>query len=571
MCSSCCLILLGAAFADTPVTEVRKNVDISSQLELFVSQAIDEGLLEPANSKPSIFDNDEVAAVTEYTRAAPLSRAEITCDQPYYLDFKEMLDLSDYREIYSFRETVQPSLDTGNGLEDWALTKAYIALGLNSEALVIVQQATGPQPTAYKKLATLLDNRKPGDIDYFRQLATCHEQATIWLALALLGDGQPDGARLLENQLSDLHRLPMQLRISIATLSVPALEMLGEKFLAEKLLADFTDQQIQNSSRLQFSKVFLDMGGRDRTTTAVGRFSQLQPQFQEAALTRLLRDQQSVGYAHQDILLDELITKIKGAEDEREIKASLSYALRELGADSRYQIIQQLAELPSLQANSAQAQIRQTFIISLRRDLASEDPLQNLLAIEALVNEVGILDDGPHRTNLYVPANDLAISFGFVSLSEQLALKIEITESGFLPLAKIAFRRGEFRDVYRLAQDHPDDQKVILLAALSAIHQQDRPQYRAFESRIFLQSETILSLIEHDAASGQWMVSDAVYEAAEALRNDDQYRKRVQTVLTLKRFGAATRHPVQNLTVASLPAVLQRTDRLLATHRREAR
>jgi len=567
----CCLIPLGQALAEPPPApgaDTQDIADISEKLDMFVSEAIAEGLLTPVRAKVAPADSETMAVIPSPSR--PANQPSLDCTQPYFLDFKELAQLTQYREIYALREQLNLSPAVVDTRANLNLAKAYIALGLNSEALLALRDATDPEMISYQNLAVLMDNNQQPDIAYFRQLTSCHQQAGIWLSLALLVDGQNGGARLLEQHMTEFRQLPLHLRINIAALTAPALEDQKERILGQKILADFSDDELRDSSQLQFSAAFLDLGNGNLEAEQDVQSFLNQPQYQEAALSLMLRNHRSIDIAYKDVLVGDLVRKIERAESEREIAASLSYALRELSTDSRYIPIMQLADLPILQTQSAQDEIRHYLIAGLRRDLGGEDPLHSLVAINALINESGILDGHSYRNTLYAQATTLAFGFGLISLGEELAQKADIGEASLLQRGRLAYRRGDHSSVYRLALSHPDNQPMNLLAALSAIEQYAPQQLAVFEARLDLEPETILSLIEQDAVIGQWMVSKQVYEAAEIL-TDDAHRMRVQRVINLKHIGRDVALPARAFTMADLPATLHRTGASLATPTMETR
>ncbi len=541
--------------------------DLSDKLELFVNEAINEGLLTPSATgepAPPEHQTEDTETAGHSPAIPPVQAASPACDLPYYLDFQEFKHLNQYQEIYSLREGSNQPASAGDPYADWKLTRAYIALGLNSEALMTLNRATGPQPLAYRKLTLLMENTQQPDITYFRQLTDCHQQAGIWLALALLVDNQDEGVQVLENQLMAFPHLPLQLRINFATIAVPALDTLDQRLLAQKLMTSFTGEEISNSSRLQFNQAFMQLEAGDEAAQKAVRTFLTQPQFQEAALSVLLRNQQSLDVAYKDILLDELVQKIGQAENDRQVAASLRYALQELSAGSRYQPILQLADLPALQGQSAQDDIKHHLIAALQRDLSGDDPLRNLMALDALITESNLLDDQPERGSLYDQATVLAFRFGFGSLGEELSKKAETGEAAAQQRAGLAFRRHDYPTVYSFARNHPRNQRINLLAGLSAISQRDVSRLELFEGRLTLEPETILALIEQDATSAQWMVSEDVYLAAEKLTDTEQ-RQRVERVLTLKQAAREGVTPAPNLTMARLAETLSRTGHSLET------
>ncbi len=564
----CCLILQGQARADPPVAPETDVQGITEKLDMFVSRAIVEGLLMPVSTE--IESSDSEVSARSSGLEQPGSHSALDCELPYSLDFQELAQLTQYQEIYALREQLNEPSGRVDARANWNLAKAYLALGLNSEALMLLRDASEPEPVAYQKLAGLMENNQQPDVAYFRELASCHQPAGIWLALALLADGQDGGARLLEEHMTEFRQLPLQLRINIAAISAPALEHQKERILGQKLLADFSESELRDSSQLRFSAALLDLESNSLEAEQDVQLFLNQPQFQEAALSLMLRNHRSVGSAYKDVLVDDLVRKIERAGSEREIAASLSYALRELSTDSHYIRIMQLADLPILNRLSAQEEIAHYLIVGLRRDLGSEDPMRNLLAINALVNEAGLLDSHPDRNNLYAQAIKLAFDFGFKLVGEELAHKTDTEEAALLQRVRLAFRRGDHSSVYRVAQDHPDNQPINLLAALSAIKQQDTQKLNVFEARLDPQPGAILALLEQDAASEQWMVSERVYLAAEGLTGDEQ-SLRVKRVMNLKQLGRAIAPSQPTYTMANLPEMLARTGSSLASKTRETR
>jgi hypothetical protein len=142
-----------------------------------------------------------------------------------------------------------------------------------------------------------------------------------------------------------------------------------------------------------------------------------EPLFQEQALAVLMRHDKPLSDSlHEEILLGELMKKFGQTGNDRELAASLQYALQELSGSSHYQPIMELAGMPALQNESAaQKEIRRQFIKGLERDLASDNRLRNLAAINALVSDPGILETAPERTTLYRSGASLAVRFGLVS------------------------------------------------------------------------------------------------------------------------------------------------------------
>ena len=558
-----------AAGPDSAVAEKSTHKsNLSSDLDSFVRGAISEGLLTPSDDsqakqvEPPGSDHGAPARKAD-PAIAPASAAEArynACDRPYALDFSGVQAIGRYQEIYSVREKVGATTDElmlPDALSDMA--KAYIGLGLYPEAIMILKRAPGPESAPYRNLAILMANRNRPDVRFFQEMASCQEESGIWLALAQLVSGQANGVQTLQDSLSGFRRLPLQLRIDYAALSIPELERIGEKSLARKLIADFSEEQVTDSPQLRFvsALVSLDSGDSAAERTVIEFLDH--PQFQEPALAAMLRRKRPMDPAYEEILLGDLMQKFGQDENsDKHLAASLQFALQELSARSRYQPIMKLAAMPALQNPEAQAEVRRQLVSSLDRDLGDNDPLRNLAAISALAGESGLLDNEPSRERLFKTATERAIHFGFGAMASDLSAKIATDEAVSLQIATLAFRRQDYEEVYALADGHPRDSRINVLAAKSAIKEQNQALLNKIESRLSLQPDSILALIEQDAVSGHWIVSDRIYDAADQLTGVD-HEQRVARVASLKRAAQGDAMPTGPMSMARVSDLLKST------------
>ena len=558
-----------AAGPDSAVAEKSTHKsNLSSDLDSFVRGAISEGLLTPSDDsqakqvEPPGSDHGAPARKAD-PAIAPASAAEArynACDRPYALDFSGVQAIGRYQEIYSVREKVGATTDElmlPDALSDMA--KAYIGLGLYPEAIMILKRAPGPESAPYRNLAILMANRNRPDVRFFQEMASCQEESGIWLALAQLVSGQANGVQTLQDSLSGFRRLPLQLRIDYAALSIPELERIGEQSLAKKLIADFSEEQLVNSPQLRFvsALVSLDSGDSAAERTVVKFLDH--PQFQEPALAAMLRRKRPMDPAYEEILLGDLMQKFgQDNNSDKHLAASLQFALQELSARSRYQPIMKLAGMPALQNPEAQAEVRRQLVSSLDRDLGDDDPLRNLAAISALAGESGLLDNEPSRERLFKTATERAIHFGFGAMASDLSAKIATDEAVSLQIATLAFRRQDYEEVYALADGHPRDSLINVLAAKSAIKEQNQALLNKIESRLSLQPDSILALIEQDAVSGHWIVSDRIYDAADQLTGVD-HEQRVARVASLKRAAQGDAMPTGPMSMARVSDLLKST------------
>ncbi len=538
------LLVAAAGLASNPAAAAPEPASRSStlrnELGAFVEQAVNEGLLDPAGkTKPKPAD-DSVPAQPVPAAPGPAQSALIDCSAPYPLDFSEFEALTHYSDIYSYREAAPADGEvqvTEEGRSATRLAKVYVALDLASEAVMTVKSARDQDSVAVYNLALLLEGQAGEVAGYFTELAACYPRARIWQSLALLAQQDERGADLLGAEMSAFRQLPLHLRDRAALIAIPELDGLGQRTLAKTLIAAFSEEEIANSSQLRFSQAVLDLGsGKPEAEEQIAQFL-IQSRFQEPALSALIRHKRPVNDAVRHILYDDMVNRIELAQQNADVRDDLEFVLDEMSASSMYVPMLKLADLPSMQTPSAREELITHLAASLQRDLASEDVLRNLAAIEALIKDPGLLETAPDRAALYETATAVAVRLGFGELGDKLSDKAQESEGIAEQRAVLAFRQKNTDEVYALASRFPRNQKINLIAAMAAIDARDRTKLAAIEGRLELVPDTILALIEQDAATGHWLVSPAVFEAAGKL-TDAGHQDRVKRVNRLKTAGA---------------------------------
>ena len=525
-----------AAAAPEPAS---RSDTLSNELGAFVEKAVNEGLLDPVGkAKPKSADQ---GAPTQLVAVSPkpVSSGLIDCSAPYPLDFNEFESLTRYSDIYNYREAAPADGEVqgaGQGASGARLAKVYVALDLASEAAMTVKSARDQDSVAVYNLAMLLEGQAGNSAAYFSELAACFPRARIWQSLALLSQQDARGADLLEAEMPAFRQLPLQLRDRAALIAIPELDALGQQTLAKTLLAAFSEEEIANSSQLRFSQAVLDLGsGNAEAEQKISQFL-IQSRFQEPALSALIRHKRPVNDAVRHILYGDMVNRIEEAQQDADVRDDLKFVLEEMSASSMYVPMLKLADLPSMQTPSAREELTIHLVASLERDLASEDVLRNLAAIEALIKDNGLLETAPERPALYETATAVAVRLGFGELGDKLSDKAQESEGVAEQRALLAFRQKKTDEVFALASRFPRNQKINLIAAMAAIDTRDRAKLAAIEGRLELVPDTILALIEQDAATGHWLVSPAVFEAAGKL-TDAGHQDRVKRVNRLKTAG----------------------------------
>ncbi len=547
----------------SPEPDARRS-ELSDELGAFVRQAVNDGLLDPVGTAKAAEDRRAVAeaaqapALSSEPAAAPIEAAPIDCTKPYPLDFRDFDALSSYGDIYAYREETPAAGEAGTGANPGlTLARAYLSLDLASEAAMTVKTGLDQDAIALRRLADLLDGRGRAPVAYFTELAGCYPQAGFWLGLALVSEHEGSGAALMEANLTGFRQLPLQLRDRAALIAIPALDGLGQRTLAQLMFASFSEPEVDNSTQLRFTEAVLGLAGGDPDAEQLIKQFLIQARFQEAALSALVRHKRPVNPTIREILVDGMVNRIELAQQNADVRDDLKFVLAEMSTSSMYVPMMKLADLPSMQSPEARAELTRHLAESLQRDLASDESLRNLAAIEALIKDPGLLEGEPERAALYETATGVAVRLGFGSLGDALANKAEGGEGVAEQRAVLAYRQKHIDEVFNLAARYPANQKITLIAAQAAIDASDRVKLSVYESRLSLAPETILALIEQDAASGHWIVSDMVFQAAAKLPGDDQQR-RVARVLRLKQASPV---PVSSgrLNMSSIPGKLDRS------------
>ncbi len=558
----------GLALKDTPASPEpsARRSELSNELGAFVRQAMNEGLLDPAGTSDAAqaAKAQKAAELAPASRPAPVPAGPIDCTLPYPLDFSEFENLSHYTDIYAYRE--ESVADIGAAAEGGhtgaKLARAYLSLDLASEAAMTIRSSRDQEAVALLNLAILMEGYMAPPVAYFTELAACYPEAAIWRALALISEDQPEGAALLETNLSAFRQLPLQLRDRAALIAIPALDGVNQRTLAKLILAAFSDEEIANSAQLRFSAAVLGLGDADAASEQlIGQYL-VQARFQEVAMAALIRHERKVNPAVRAILVEDMVNRIELAQQNADVRDDLRFVLDEMSAGSMYEPMMRLADLPSMQTPAAREELTRHLASSLARDLASDDPLRNLAAIEALIKDETLLENAPERPALFESATVVAVRLGFGSLADALAAKAKGGEGVAEQRAMLASRQKNFNEVYSLAAKFPTNQKINLIAARAAINANDRAKLSAFEANLTLEPETVLTLIEEDAAAGNWIVSGKVYQAALKL-TDDAQAWRADRVMLLKQSPALA-SPNARIAISAIPDKLDRSRDSLA-------
>ncbi|OYW89418.1 MAG: hypothetical protein B7Z22_00280, partial [Hyphomonas sp. 32-62-5] len=323
----CGALLAPPVLAAKPVEKTAepdaRQQELSTELNQFVRDAIDEGLLAPAGSGAA--RDMEAAEIPAAGELPSGTAATIACGETYPLDFTEFEAIASYADILNYRSQIQAS--SAATAADPRLSRAYIALDMGSEAVMNLRNPDSPDEVALREVALLLDGRTRANVSYFQGLARCHERGQFWLGVALLVDGQSAGTAYVDKWFSEYRHLPLQLRTSVTALAVPALDRTDGRFLSQKMLASFSSDDLRDSTQLQFANAILALGQGSSEAEVLIRTFLLQGRFQEEALLALIRHKRVIDAPLKTLLLDSMLQKIEQSRHEEDIRASMQFVL----------------------------------------------------------------------------------------------------------------------------------------------------------------------------------------------------------------------------------------------------
>lgn len=498
--------------------------ELAEQLEDFIGRAVDEGLLERAG------DQDSETIVGD-------GSLPTNCSPIFGIDFELHSQLKEYEDLYKIRESI-------GSLPKTEEVKMRLTLGLYSEARALLEPVD-PDSSFLFNIASLLENFDTPNVAFFSDYADCGAVGSFWHSVSLLAVHDSAGVGVMRDSIKYFRSLPLQIRVDLATIVVPALDGFGENLLARRIMATFNDEETKNSSNLQFSIALLD----DSSGVEIDEFI-IRPEFRSLALRAIVQRDTKLSEAQRDLLLEEFSRIIKTESDERRITTGLKFALKEFAKRSDISKMVELTKIPNLQSPAAQNTILQKVASEIQKGLKDEDQLVVLSAIQALIDYSDTLDSHPATVGLYPVAAEIAKNSGYKSLATRLSDRGLRRVENLLQSANVAYRNREYETLYDLARKHSGVHEISLLASKAALKSNSSEQLREFELRLFDQPKLALELAQLDAVTGSWRVSESVYGAAIA-SPEEPISSRAKNLLNLRRAAiAAEREPRVQLSQA---------------------
>lgn len=492
------LALAAAAHADPePVTAtpsyepVRENN--AAGLDAFVETAIRGGLLV----------RNDGAEPTELESVPTLQ--PIVCTEQYPLDFSVEKSLRRFTEL----PVPSPEDDTDPSAAFLKDMRAKLALGLYSEARAMLAFAPEPEWQVYREFIELMNGRSEPDIDYFRQLTSCHGEAEFWLAVAELRGFEPEGIQRIQVHIPRLRALPHNLRQDVATSTIPTLILLRRPGIAQQVLSTFSAEEIENSTQLTALKTSIaDMPdgseSDDRLVMLMNR-----PTLKLAALLILIERNDTLRPTIKEFALEEAWSILEQNDTKHGFEQILAFVMQNLESDNLYSGLQRVRTLPIAETDEIRAAVDRNIIESLDAYLTSAEPAASLKGLKTLTQFHTNLPYDEQGNALRRRGAEIALDLGLISLVEALLDSVERDAEVTKLLAKAAYWSGADDDLFDLRTAYPGLIEVNRLAGIRAVQAGAAQVASQAYAELDGEPSKQLELIEQAALSDSWALYDA--------------------------------------------------------------
>ena len=459
--------LVSAAHAQTGANDVsepdqetvqEEARDRSETLDAFVETAIRGGLLVPADT-----DGSDPAIVSD---AAPTPASNIVCRQPYPLDLSVVRSLRKFTELPSAID-----LEDEINLEDKLRTdlKSKLALGLYAEAKALLTFADDEQWEPYRKFIELMENRTPPDLAYFEAMSDCYPDAELWFAAAQLVAFEPEGVERMANNISNVRILPFNLREDTAMLVVPSLLIERRGDLAQQIIATFTPEEVENSTRLNALKTaIVDMpDGSESDDRLVMLMSR--PRLKLAALLILVERSDQLRPTVRSFVLEEAWNILEANESQHNLDPILEFVIDHLASGDLYAGLQSILALPVAERDEVRASIDNHTVSALDGYLTDDDPSNALNALHTLTKFHSDLPVDGYGTDLRKQGAVKALELGLFSMVKEFLGPVDRTPEIANMLAQAAFWGHVNQDLFDVREDFPTEAEINRMAGIRAL------------------------------------------------------------------------------------------------------
>lgn len=593
-----CLFALALPFAQTAVSqqpskdvEAGDDIDrLPADLDNFVRQAIDQGLLQPAlpagtgpeggvraaSAQPAPVAVEDTAETEPEEPAQPVKISlrprqgeeeahGCSASSPY--DFSEFSRLSTYQDLMSWRSVLEAE---ESAISISLLAKGYIAMGLSEEGRMQLIGKTDQTSTALRELAWLIEGQTYPNLAYFEEMADCHQGAKIWLAFAQLRASNPAGATTLAEEINDYNRLPLQMRTIYARQAIPILDRMKETELTQALLKSFTAEELKQSSHLRFVTTLVAFSIGTEGTEELLRQYVRQVEYQEDATAALRRAGLHVSADFESEHITRLVDNYGKLPSDVRVEDSLGVLMTDLKSAADYSTTRQLADLPAARSNEAQGKLADHYIELVNEDLDSDDTLANLKGMDALLNAGGLLEARDDLDATFGKAAALATHLGLTSMADKLSARLQSDDALALAQAELAYGLGDSAQLTALQKRYPEQAGIIELAALDAVRTGDDAAFRRLQASLPADPDFALRLIAADAGGGHWILPERYFKTALDVQGDDK-KAQLEKLMKARPGNPPASSAAAKMTLADVPGGLDRIGKSLQPDTMEMR
>ncbi|GAB5459085.1 MAG: hypothetical protein Hens3KO_21150 [Henriciella sp.] len=499
---------------------------LTQKLDVFINSAVDDGILLPRGGPKDVTPVLPEQAASDSNETAldtpPQTVSLAPCEGIKAQSFEDFAAMKSYSDLVAFRD----ELSGYEGLSDeqryLLMARANIAIGLNSEARMALSSSQGDAADVLLQISHLLEGKATKLSDAKFGFEACADNAQLWRGLNLIILGEARGVQVLRDQVPTFRRLPIRMRINVASVAVPTLERMGEGLLAQRIMAEFTAEEIATNAQLKFSQALLDYArGKEGALTTVKGFLE-QPSAQATVMEVLADNGALPALVDGHMPIGRAAEFIAGAATARDETIRLRLVLDSLIEAERYSDIPELASFPFANMPDMASVLQDELYQKLATDLVAPSLEQNFSAINYLISDRDFLGAHPQIDALYITAAKIAADLGYGSLAAELGgASAADSQAATLQMAEAAYRRGDYGSVMQAAASFPALKQLSFMAGKAAIEARDAERFATFEAQLLESSDDLIKLLEVDAVSETWFASERAYDQIKRLGDPD--------------------------------------------------
>ncbi|MEM9670120.1 MAG: hypothetical protein AAF950_14455 [Pseudomonadota bacterium] len=470
------------------------------------------------------------------------------------LDFSQFRGFQSYADLTEFNRSEYNPENYGateNAIvsRQQASVQALLSLGLFSEiegALVDVPSAAS---RVYGSLREVLEGTGTKDPEIFERLSGCSVRGRFWLGVQSLNEDKAIGSKLIGENFEVFRDLPYWMRVFIAIQVVEDSNNNVNDNLIDRLLASFTDEEVEMSPRLEFIIAMNEFQRVGTDAEGLIKGALADPTRRKDVLKSLFGSIDKDPSIGDTVQLDEALDILVRAEDVKTHAAALRFVLDRLRDTSDYGEFLKLSRMSVLNIEEAQQEINKTLIGTLFDDLDAPDFETQWGALSFLHQYADMFDGTDAREDMFSRAAQVSKTLGNFQLAASFWNRIGQEAKSDYAEAELAHRRGDLVEAVRIAIAHPDDAKLSYLAASIAIQQRQQAEFFKVIPLVLKNDAYFVKLLEEDSLSGDPFIPKNTINEFDRTNLSDELVDRFERALRLR--GESDLSPFESIPVPS--------------------